>query len=318
MKLLKLLFLIVLSSHVLSQTATLEKNQGLRQQEDIYSPSPILYLDCEQQDNYIFLIEKRGQTFYVLKAVDTTYQVERTFICSTGKVSGDKIKSGDKKTPEGIYFIREKKEPKSLAPIYGAGAFVLDYPNSFDAMTKKNGHGIWIHGTDLPERIQNSNDTNGCVVLVNEDFNSLCEYVSLNQTPVIIVDEVLYRNQKYVYSDKLELIRFLNQWRSSWENRNIDAFMDCYSGIFKQEHMKKRAYRNYKARMFKQYNEISLVFGDIQIFRDKNKYVISFYQEYTTENYNDFGIKQLYILKENNHLEIIKETWHEKTKTPNS
>jgi len=275
---------------------------------DDFLPSPFLYFNCSEGD-YFFLVEKRGQQFYVMRTTDSTYQVITHYTCSTGKVSGDKNKVGDLKTPEGIYFIRSEKDPRSLAPIYGAGAYVLDYPNGFDKIFKKNGYGIWIHGTNEPDRIKNKNDTKGCVVLVNEDFQDLKKYVKLNVTPVLIVNELMFRKKQYVQDDKNRILAFLRKWENSWETRALDEFMDCYSKKFHSNNMNKKAYKSYKRRVFKQYKKIDVQINNIQVFSDQEYFVINFYQNYQTELYSDFGIKQLYLIKEDDQLKILKEVW---------
>ncbi len=305
---------LVLLSIVSAHSATFEYGTRFNKNE-LYAPLPFLHLDCNKSSEYLFLVEKRSQSFLVLKAVDSTLFVEKQYVCSTGKVRGDKNVVGDLKTPEGIYFIRDEKDKQYLAPIYGAGAFVLDYPNGFDKMKKKNGYGIWIHGTDEPERIQNSNDTKGCVVLENTDFNDVSQYVTIDQTPVVIVDEIYFRNQNFVEADKLEIVNFLQKWKKSWENQNIGTFIDCYSKQFHFDGMNYYAYKAYKNRLFKQYKDIAVDLYNIQIFKDDVNYVANFYQDYSTENYKDSGIKQLYIIKENDSFKIVREVWNENKAT---
>ncbi len=282
--------------------------EGILVSED-FLPSPFLYFNCERDDNYFFLVEKRSQRFYVMRIVDSTCQVISQFTCSTGKISGDKNEAGDLKTPEGIYFIRAEKDSGTLAPVYGAGAYVLDYPNGFDKIFKKNGYGIWIHGTNEPDRLKNSNDTKGCVVLVNEDFEKLEKYVKLNITPVLIVNELMFRKKQYVNDDKNSILSFLRKWEQSWETMSLDDFIDCYSNKFYSNSMNKKAFKSYKKRIFKQYDKINVRLKDIQIFSDQSHFVITFYQLYQADSYDDFGFKQLYIINEENKLRIIKEEW---------
>ncbi len=286
-----------------------ENNPERIQISDDLLPSPFLYFNCDREDNYFFLVEKRSQQFYVMRIMDSTCQVVTQYNCSTGKVRGDKNEVGDQKTPEGIYFIRAEKEPRTLAPIYGAGAYVLDYPNAFDQVFKKNGYGIWIHGTNEPDRIRNSNDTKGCVVLIDEDFKELINYVKLNITPVLIVNELMFRKKQYVNDDKNGVLSFLRKWENSWETKALNDFIECYSKMFFSNNMNKNAYKNYKKRVFNQYDKIDVQFSNIQVFSDQAHFVINFYQSYQTELYNDFGIKQLYLIKEDDKLKIIKEVW---------
>ena len=40
----------------------------------------------------------------------------------------------------------------------GQLAFVLSYPNTYDKVQGKNGHGIWIHGSPLDGRQRRPNE----------------------------------------------------------------------------------------------------------------------------------------------------------------
>lgn len=74
------------------------------------------------------IVEKATQTLFLYK-FDGKFNLETKMKCSTGKLKGRKSKSGDRKTPEGVYFFTGKYFEKDLAPVYGAGAFPVDYPN---------------------------------------------------------------------------------------------------------------------------------------------------------------------------------------------
>ncbi len=272
------------------------------------SPSPFLYFTG---NTMVFLVEKKSQQFFILQVNDSSFTVIKQYTCSTGKVSGNKYQAGDLKTPEGVYFIREEKDSTRLALIYGAGAFVLDYPNVFDEINNKNGHGIWIHGTNEPERIKNSNDTQGCVVLNNEDYIDLGQYVKLHITPVLIVDELLYRQKQFINHDKNNVLSFLSSWQKSWQERDIEAYMECYDRSFKLNYMNWQEYKKYKNYIFNSTQNIQVQLTNFQILFEMEHYVINFNQTYKADDYVDYGIKQLYLVKRNDKYQIIKEVWTE-------
>ncbi|MCF8076399.1 MAG: L,D-transpeptidase family protein, partial [Desulfotignum sp.] len=78
---------------------------------------------------HAILVEKQTQRFYLYQTDSESSQLIRVFAtnCSTGEASGPKQVEGDKKTPEGIYFIIDAHEDKDLTPIYGPRAFPTDY-----------------------------------------------------------------------------------------------------------------------------------------------------------------------------------------------
>ena len=108
---------------------------------------------------------------------------------------GDKIRKGDKATPEGIYRITEKKKGSETK---FHKALLISYPNNEDVQrfqaAKNNGllsakteigglieiHGSGGKGIDW---------TDGCIALENNDMDVLFRLVAVN-TPVIIVGSV--------------------------------------------------------------------------------------------------------------------------------
>jgi len=273
-------------------------------------PAPFIYVE-EHNGSHIILVEKRSQSLFLLNHVNGNIGLEKSYICSTGKQTGNKKETGDLKTPEGIYFSRSAIDSTDLQPLYGAGAFVLDYPNKFDLLSNKNGHGIWIHGTNEPERLKNSNDTKGCVVLKNEDLTDLAEYIKLNQTPVIIVNEIEYRNLEYVIKDREEILHFLKNWKKSWELKDLNTFIDCYSTRFRFNNMSLNSFRRYKNNLFNRYKWIKLDIDNIQIYKNGENALVNFNQKFLTDSYSDSGSKQLYLIKEQNEYKIIEEIWTE-------
>ncbi|MBI1987567.1 MAG: L,D-transpeptidase family protein [Nitrospinae bacterium] len=140
-----------------------------------------------EQSSHILLVEKRDQRLRLYKCQNANCQVVKSYRCSTGQKEGDKRRVGDRRTPEGVYFLVDFKRDKDLAPEYGAGAFPLDYPNPIDRGKGKDGNGIWLHGTNkvnLP-----STDTKGCVVVSNNDLLDLSRYIRLRETPTVIKDK---------------------------------------------------------------------------------------------------------------------------------
>ena len=114
----------------------------------------------------------------------------RVWNATTGKSGGDKIASGDHKTPEGIYFFTKILEDRQLPAEYGVRALVTDYPNRFDLRKGKTGTGIWLHATDEVLRPFTPMRTRGCVVVTNHDILEISRYVRLGETPIVIEEHV--------------------------------------------------------------------------------------------------------------------------------
>ncbi len=304
--------IILISTHLLwsqNPKKEIDHSKFLKPSSKIALSSFIL-LD-EDNSSHIILVEKRSQRLLVLSKQNDSLVIENSYLCSTGKISGNKQESGDMKTPEGIYFLQKKIDSSALPPKYGAGAYVLDYPNGFDKLEKRKGYGIWIHGTNEPERLEKSMDTRGCVILKNESFIDLAKYIRLYKTPVVIVNEIQYRKIEFVNRDNKEIMEFLENWKKSWESKNLNDYIKIYSKNFRREKMNIGAYRSYKKRLFRTYDWIKLRLSNVQIFHTPQYILINLLQDYSSDRYSDFGVKQLFLIKENNSYRIIKENWIE-------
>ncbi len=132
-----------------------------------------------------------------------------------GGLAGPKVFAGDRRTPEGLYFILLKKDKSELTSIYGPLAYVLNYPNSIDVKEGRTGQGIWIHGT-LGDADPVS--TKGCLSLANKNIVELLSYLEDGKgTPVLIVndstfsDPVTIADYEQVDKKRIEIFSTQNQ-----------------------------------------------------------------------------------------------------------
>jgi len=128
--------------------------------------------------NYCILANKATRTLYLLSNSNpsNTWKIAQSFSILVGRNEGQKIMAGDKRTPEGTYFIIGRKETEELNAIYGPLAYVLNYPNEEDKKAGRTGQGIWIHGT---REDTTREATSGCVVLKNDNLIALAGYLQL-------------------------------------------------------------------------------------------------------------------------------------------
>ncbi|MDO9548069.1 MAG: L,D-transpeptidase family protein, partial [Candidatus Marinimicrobia bacterium] len=241
-----------------------------------------LYLKNISADSVetVLLVDKSQQRLLVLKsAAPQNIQIIDTFRISTGKVNGNKEKEGDQKTPEGIYKIISAIPGTQLPAKYGPMAFVLDYPNRVDKIQHRNGSNIWIHGRD--EEIVDR-QTEGCVSLENGKLLELSDYITLQKTPVIIIDS-LYHNghssavyQKFTGSDSL-----IANWLDLWKKGDIEGFARLFSENFKtQSWNNKRLYLNNKKQLETVYNWKDISTDKLWILQSDHEALIHFQQEY--------------------------------------
>ncbi len=258
------------------------------------------------------VVDKTNEILYVVKMDRGVPYIVRKFPCITGKRPGDKLEEGDQRTPEGIYFPMYWRT--KLPPIYGIGAFPLNYPNLLDRkILKRNGHGIWIHGTDNPNRPPHS--TNGCIVLKNEYLKELKRLIVPRRTPVIIVSHLSYASKNEFLSEQKSLIDFVLHWKRAWEETpvNIKPYLDCYSKSFVWERGDYNRWVRYKKEVTKYKKWIKIKLEDLTAAKDGrilkfgNLYVVRMRLIYRSNNYNSITNKILYIIKEGKQWKILGE-----------
>ncbi|WP_457623115.1 L,D-transpeptidase family protein [Persephonella sp.] len=270
----------------------------------------VLYLP---DGTYAIVVSKSRQKLKVIK-MENDVPVEVLELRSiTGKRPGDKLKEGDQRTPNGVYL--PVKYLTKLAPMYGVGAFPLNYPNILDRkFLNKTGNGIWIHASDKPDRPNFS--SNGCVVLNNDNFNKLRRYIKLKDTPVVIVEDFEYTDPKSFKEKQMALIYFVYQWKRAWEETakgKLDNYFLLYSDRFVSKKGNKRQWIKYKTRISKQKDWIKISIKNLSILKDGrmldfgNIYVAVFDMDYRSNNYNFKGKKILYIIREKGKWKILAE-----------
>jgi murein L,D-transpeptidase YafK len=81
-----------------------------------------LLISPKADPHHVVLVEKATQRLFVYEFAGD-YNLVATFKCATGESPGDKEASGDRKTPEGVYFFTRAVGERYLSPTYGARAF---------------------------------------------------------------------------------------------------------------------------------------------------------------------------------------------------
>lgn len=255
--------------------------------------------------DYAVLVDKADQKVMLYRS-DNLFEPEKVYQCSTGENGGRKSVINDKKTPEGIYYFINTYTKESLAPIYGSMALPLNYPNIFDVKEGRNGYGIWFHGLNKPLK---SNDTSGCVALVNKDIEDLASYITLDNTPVIISSSVRMVPQEELDEKAKEISDIIEGWKDSWQNKDIEKYMSYYSRSFNSGGKTWTQVKEYKASLAKKYKEISVEIDDLGILTNDNIVIASFKQKYRTPVFESSGTKRLYITKNSDEWKIIGETF---------
>ena len=266
------------------------------------SPHPLYY------SPYAFVVDKKARTLTVWHQDGGNLTSVASFPADLGKFEGEKKSAGDRRTPNGVYFLQQKLEGASLNfNLYGKRAFTTDYPNFFDRIDGKTGNGIWLHA--VPDTVALTRGSRGCVVVRNEVIMDLTQYVKLGKTPIIIQDEVELLDSAAAKESSSQLSNLVEKWRSSWEAKDIESYIGFYGSAFRSMKMNRDQWKTYKNNLNASYKTLQVKFSRPVIYAYKNRAVVRFLQSYTSDQHSDFGEKVLYLAKEGDEYKIIGEEW---------
>ena len=278
--------------------------------------------------DFLIFADKSAKVLYLFRSARGRWEIERAFPMATGERHGSKLVEGDKKTPQGTYFIVGRKDRRelSVSPLYGPVAFVLNYPNEEDRRAGRTGHGIWIHGSErvtVPPQ-----HTAGCLALSNPDILELGNLLGTGvATPVIIVSGT--EGKKHLADINFQNLRaererirrshddmqaqfevIVNNWKSAWESKNIEAYSQFYSiTTFRDGAQRWDAFRERKLRTFQIYSTIEIDISDI-VLTDltENSATVKFIQVYKTNLNRLENAKRLFFTKVQGEWKITRES----------
>lgn len=269
---------------------------------------PANLLHSAPTEQYILAADASHSRLYVFENTGTSYKLVTDYFMTIGRRGMGKLVEGDLRTPEGVYFVTSYLPGDGLPARYGPGAFPINYPNEYDQKMDRTGYGIWIHGTE-PEnynRVPLASD--GCLSLSNDEFLEIQKYITTDgSTPVIIsaAFDWIEPEQKARTAKFAESV--VAQWESDWESLDTDRFLSHYSqGEFKN--YKQFAARKQAVNQAKSYVEIDL--NNLSIYAypgDQNMMVVSFDQEYRSDNHHSVTQKRQYWKEQQGRWQIIYE-----------
>jgi murein L,D-transpeptidase YafK len=269
----------------------------------------------------LILVDKKTNLLHLAHyEPDDSYKILKTYHTTTGKVKGDKEQEGDLKTPEGVYQFNSKILPPKLAGKFGSMAFYMNFPNSYDQIAGCTGNSIMLHGTDTPDRLKADFDSEGCVVLKNEDLQEVQNSIQVGLTPILVFDELTPEYKEGRRSEKLH--QFFDSWIKDWESRDIEKYMSHYHTDFaspiKGKTYDREQWKAYKDSLTRKYSAITVNASDPFFFRHPKYTMMMFTQDYVSKlkggakGLVSRGTKILYIAEENGEPKIISENFTER------
>ena len=271
-----------------------------------YLPAPLLQL-APSQAHAILVDTSRSRLFVYANDLGRPRYVTDFYI-SLGKNGVEKRREGDQKTPLGVYTIGAPKG--KLPDLYGAAAYPLSYPNEWDRLHGRAGHGIWLHGTPSETYSRPPWTTDGCVVLTNEDLARVSKYVDVSHTPVLIGRAVEWRAPARWEADRETFLKAFDGWRRDWESRDTARYLAHYSRDFRSTQRDLAAWTASKKRVNAGKSWIKVGVSDVSLFAypgTGDLMMITFEQDYRSNNMSRRTHKRQFWTLEAGQWRIVHE-----------
>lgn len=273
-----------------------------------YVPRYLMQMHAEQR--YAVVVDTQKSRLYLYQNDGGRPKFVADYYVTQGKLGADKVREGDKKTPIGVYHVTSSLPRRGLADLYGTGAYPLDYPNAWDKRQGRDGHGIWLHGTPSDTYSRPPKASDGCVVLSNEDLDSLAKTFQLGLTPVIISNSIEWLSQDDWQAERDALLAVIESWRSAWESRDEAKYAENYAQQFSADGQDREAWLARKHSVNAAKNWIKVNVKNISMFRNpgvEDYVVVTFDQDYRSSNLSGQMKKRQYWIKESGRWKIVNE-----------
>jgi murein L,D-transpeptidase YafK len=271
---------------------------------------PRYLLQMTPEQRHAVVVDTAKSRLYVYENVNGRPRFVADYYVTHGKAGAEKSREGDKKTPVGVYHVTGSVPRGTLSDFYGSGAFPINYPNEWDRRLGRSGHGIWLHGTPSDTFSRPPKASDGCVVLANQDLDAIAKTLQPGLTPVIISEKVEWLSLDDWQAERKALLGQIEEWRRDWESRDVQRYLRHYSKRFQADGQDYQDWADQKQRVAGGKTWIKLATDNVSMFRSPGTLdlvVVSFDQDYRSNNLNNQMRKRQYWTKEDGRWKIIYE-----------
>ncbi|OEZ62299.1 murein L,D-transpeptidase family protein [Duganella sp. HH105] len=295
--------------------ADLRREAAVRMQAEPGRPSPALLpralLQMRKDQKHALIVDAKHSRLYLYENRNDQIRLLSDFYVSQGKLGINKLKEGDMRTPVGVYYIIGHLPGVKLPDMYGKGALPLDYPNDWDKVQGRSGSGIWVHGTPPETFSRPPLSTDGCVVVSNDDLNTLTRTVEIGKTPILIGDQVEFVSKEQMERDLRVASSLVETWRRDVENRDEAGLRALYSPRFKSAADEDVSAWLDKNRFLPGAKKISVTVTEPSYFRQPSQeevIVSNFTQQIVVGKFRHAVRKKQYWAKEGKNWKIVAES----------
>lgn len=272
-------------------------------------PSSLIQLASKQ--DYVIVVDSSRSRLFLFKNQKEGPTLIKDFYVTIGKNGTGKYVEGDQKTPVGVYFVTGFINPEELPDLYGDGAFPINYPNAWDQRHGRTGYGIWLHGTPSRTYSRPPKDSNGCVIVSNQDLNVLMPFVKEGHTPVIISESIDWVSKQEWKKRRGNFEMFVETWRKDWESRDVNLYLRHYSKEYSGLGKDYKSWVEYKRRVnpSKKFIKVNLTNTSMFLYPGEDQLmVVTFIQDYASDNFRrKFTKRQYWRMEDDGQWRIVYE-----------
>jgi murein L,D-transpeptidase YafK len=236
---------------------------------------------------FAFAVDVDKSRLYVLSNENGRLVRIADFYATIGKAGGGKAREGDQRTPLGAYTLLGSISREKLTDLYGAGAFPLDYPNTWDRIQGRNGFGIWLHGVPSDTYARAPRASDGCVVVSNPDLKLIEKFITPGKTSFIIAQSIDWIEKDVAGKQSQALLTAVERWRSDWQALDTPRYLQHYAPTFVSDTQRLPEWREQKLAVnaAKTWAKIDLAnLSVVQYPGEKSLVEVTFDQNYQSSN----------------------------------
>ena len=182
-----------------------------------------------------------------------------------------------------------------LSDFYGSGAYPINYPNVWDRLSKRTGHGIWLHGLPKGVAKRPQLDSDGCVVIDNPTLEAFGENIRTGESLIILAESLVWLAPGTVQPSS-DILEALELWQQSWNEKDNETYLSMYHDEFTDSRRNLTQWKRYKTRVNNSKQFIDVKLSELSVVAypgEENLVAARFYQRYNSDNFSWKGWKQL-------------------------
>lgn len=280
--------------------ASLDYQPGLLADQVVGRPDGLIFENLKKP--FLFWAELEAGRLHLLERINPGQYIKRKSLAiSMGKKGIGKRLEGDQKTPVGVYQMTSFLPDDQLDDFYGSGAYPVNFPNVWDRMSSRTGHGIWLHG--LPKGVDHRPllDSDGCVVINNESIEQMNAYITAGESLLVLSKSLTWLAPGAPHSGA-DVLEAIEQWRLAWEANDNPMYLSNYHVNFTDTKRNLAQWKAYKTRVNKAKKFIRVDLSELSVIDypdEKNLVAVRFFQRYQSSNFNWQGWKHLLWRRDN-------------------